>query len=163
MAKYAFPSSLLEEYDSALYNGGDCESVEDILCIYDIEMDYIFDIENEVRINNNKKYVGTNKVNMPYEASELLSEYFDVVMQAVENKEDINLNGSMLKLYKRHKYEFGYYNDGELFMAININPKSQAVSANLWEDVIDGGICPDYKCVMRFTESEFERFAKMLN
>ncbi len=163
MAKYAFPSSLLEEYDNALYEGGDYDSIEEILSIYEIEMDYILDIENELRINNNKKYVGTNKVNMPYEASELLSEYFDIVMQAVENMEDINLNGSMLKLYKRHKYEFGYYDNDELFMTVNINPKKRAVACNLWEDVIDGGISPDYKCVMRFTESEFERFAKMLN
>lgn len=163
MAKYAFPSSLLEEYDSTLYEGGDYDSIEEILSIYDIEMDYIFDIENEVRINNNKKYVGTNKVNMPYEASELLSEYFEDIMQSVEKQEDINLNGSMLKLYKRHKYEFGYYDNGELFITININPKTHAVSCNLWEDVIDGGVSPDYKCVMRFTKSEFERFVNLIN
>ena len=163
MAKYAFPSSLLEDYDNALCEGGDYDSIEDILSIYEIEMDYIFDIENEVRINNNKKYVGTNKVYMPYEADELLSEHFDIVMQAVENKEDINLNGNDLKLYKRHKYEFGYYDGEELFMTVNINSKKRAVACNLWEDVIDGGVSPDYKCVMRFTESEFARFAKMLN
>ena len=163
MSKYAFPSSLLEDYDNALYEGGDYESIEDILCIYEIEMDYIFDIENEVRINNNKKYVGTNKADIPREACDLLNDCFELVMQAVENKEDINLSGNDLKLYKRHKYEFGYYNEGELFMTININPKTRAVSCNLWEDIVDGGISPDYKCVMRYTEKEFERFAKMLN
>ena len=162
MAKYAFPSSLLEDYDNALCEGGDYESIEDILSIYEIEMDYIFDIENEVRYNNNKKYIGVNKVDIPHEASELLSEHFDIVMQAVENKEDINLSGSMLKLYKRHKYEFGYYDNGELFMTVNINPKTRAVSCNLWEDVIDGGISPDYKCVIRFTESEFEKYLKLI-
>ena len=162
MAKYAFPSSLLEDYDNALCEGGDYEIVEEILSIYEIEMDYIFDIENEVRYNNNKKYIGINKADIPHEASELLSEYFDIVMQAVENKEDINLNGSMLKLYKRHKYEFGYYDNCELFMTVNINPKTRAVSCNLWEDVIDGGISPDYKCVMRFTESEFEKYLKLI-
>ena len=162
MAKYAFPSSLLEDYDNALCEGGDYEVVEEILSLYEIEMDYIFDIENEVRINNNKKYLGTNKVNIPYEASEILNDHFELVMQAVENKEDINLNGTMLKLYKRHKHEYGYYDNNELFMTININPKIRAISCNLWEDVIDGGIRPDYKCVMRFTESEFEKYSKLI-
>ena len=113
---------------------------------------------------DNKKYIGVSELQISCDGNDLLSEdNLEKVIQAVENNQDINARGTELKLYKRHKYEFGYYDNDELFITININPKKRVVSFNLWEDVVDGSINPDTKCVMRYTENEFERFANLIN